>query len=130
MRENETMKAASLADDDDREIGLPHTSENIENPADDTELIAKQHRSETTLVTAGDETQHLSEEFEDRDAMGAYNERSSDASSSTLDCNYHIFRNFQPHQYTAKVLQRQRLLHGFKVACAVLLASQFVLIDS
>ena len=134
MRVSEEIQTTSHVDvSDDLEVGISDSSESLTKIVDrpTSRLMVKQHHSETTPATAGDEKKQVSEEFEDIDSRGDGNDYSSDTCLSALgDRSDHIFHDFQPHQYTAKVLQRQRIIHGFKVASAVLLASQFVLIDS
>ncbi|KAI2509579.1 malate transmembrane transporter [Fragilaria crotonensis] len=128
MQEHETIQTTAHCDVDDVGFGLSQSSTSRLKAVDGTEHLGTSHGSETTIATVG-ETKQLSEEYEDSDAEVG-NDFSSGISTSVNDQSDHIFRDFQPHQYTTKILQRQRVLHGFKVACAVLLASQFVLIDS
>lgn len=128
MQEHETIQTTGHCDVDDVGFGLSQSSTSRLKAVDGTELLGTSHGSEATIATVG-ETKQLSEEYDDSDAEVG-NDFSSGVSTSANDQSDHIFRDFQPHQYTTKILQRQRVLHGFKVACAVLLASQFVLIDS
>lgn len=54
---------------------------------------------------------------------------SSDYSRDTLGETEHEFENFEPHQFSKKIIQRQRLLHALKVGLGVLITSQFVLVE-
>jgi hypothetical protein len=87
---------------------------------EEEESIKKQEEIDIQMVQYDDEPKENGD--------GA--DSTSHGSIGTLDLTEHRFEKFQPHQFSAKIKRRQRLVHAFKVGLGILITSQFVIVDA